>query len=314
MLRKPNVLCCGGLQLLNSPCIPSPRSRALSPSRPAARRYATASDSSTRDLSWPSNPTFTPYELFKLDRTAPYSKTRYYEMVKVYHPDRPSTGHPLCKDITPEVRLQRYHLLVAAHEILSDPSRRAAYDRHGTGWNLHPSVDETPTPSWAKTGSSDYGPIYANATWEDWERWHNRHQGKQETLVDHRTFATFVILLTLMGGAVQASWISKLSTGYEEKLLEINEESSRLLKGRRESTQNHMGSSDARVQHFLIRRDPSGYGLKEEEQPIYKEVLGSQKGPDSSVEATGKDVEHPKDVMKPDAKVSGSLVQTEPRH
>ncbi|PWY94002.1 hypothetical protein BO94DRAFT_316848 [Aspergillus sclerotioniger CBS 115572] len=294
MLRKPNILCCGGLQLLNSPCPSSPWSRALpSQSHPAARRYATASDSSVKDLSWPANPIFTPYELFKQDRTAPYSKTRYYEMVKVYHPDRPCTGHPSCRDITPEVRLQRYHLLVAAHEILSDPSRRAAYDRHGTGWNLHPSVDGTPTPSWAKTGSSDYGPIYANATWEDWERWHNRHQGKQETLVDHRTFATFVILLTLMGGAVQASWISKLSTGYEDKLLEINEESSRLLKGRRESTQKQMGSSDARVQHFLMRRDPSGCGLKEEEQPIYKEVLRFQKSSDSSaeVEDTGSETE-----------------------
>ncbi|KAI3001679.1 hypothetical protein CBS147346_6302 [Aspergillus niger] len=278
MFKKPNILCCGGgLQLLNSPCLSSPpRYRAFpSQSRYSARRYATASHNPETDLSWPSSPTFTPYELFKQDRTAPYSKARYYEMVKIYHPDRPCSGHPLCRDLTPEVRLQRYHILVAAHEILSDPSRRAAYDFSGAGWNLHPY--ETPIPSWARTGSSNYGPIYANATWEDWERWNNRHQGKQQTLVDHRTFATFVILLTLMGGALQASWISKLSSGYEDRLWELNEESSRLLKGRRENTQHQMQSVDARVQHFLIRRDPSGCGLKEEEQPVYKQVLHSQK-------------------------------------
>ncbi|PWY79211.1 hypothetical protein BO70DRAFT_362973 [Aspergillus heteromorphus CBS 117.55] len=272
MPRKPNILYRGGLQLLSSPCPPPHRYSYI------ARPYATGSDNPAADISWPSSPTFTPYELFQQDRRAAYSKSRYYEMVKVYHPDRPCNGHPLCRDLSPEVRLQRYRIIVAAHEILSDPSRRSDYDRFGLGWNLHPSTAQS---------AGAYDPIFSNATWEDWERWHNRHQRKPETLVDHRTFATFVILLTLLGGALQASWITQLHNGYESRVSEFTEESARLLKGRKDNTVHQMRSLDARVEHFLIRRDPSGCGLKEGEQPVYEKVLHSRKGSGASAKAEG---------------------------
>ncbi|PTU21400.1 hypothetical protein P175DRAFT_0476455 [Aspergillus ochraceoroseus IBT 24754] len=267
MLKKPHIICYNGLQLLG---------QSYSRSWPAsiARPYATAPGGFLeKELSWPSSPSFTPYDVFGQDRRAPYSKHRFYELVKIYHPDRPCNDHPLCRDISPERRLQRYHIVVAAHEILSNPSRRAAYDRCGTGWHLHPAGNHQPTPSWAGTGSSNYGPIFHNATWEDWERWYNRDAPRQETIVDHRTFSAFVVLLVLFGGAVQASWIGKLSTGYEDRLRDLNEQSTRFLNERRKNTVNQLGSSEAKVQHFLIRRDPSGYGLKEEEGPVYREVL-----------------------------------------
>ncbi|RAH71459.1 J domain-containing protein, partial [Aspergillus aculeatinus CBS 121060] len=251
------------------------------------------------DLTWPTSPTFTPYDLFHLDRKAPYTKARYYELVKIYHPDRssPSSGssgaststsnhqpHPLLQNLTPEVRIQRYHLLVAAHELLSDPARRAAYDQFGTGWNVHrpdrhhAAADEHPeheVPPWARPGSKDYGPIFANATWEDWERWHNRHQGRQQHMVDNRTFISFVVLLTLLGGALQASWISQLSSGYEERLWEVTEQSERFLNGRREkSVVAERGKGlEEKVQRFLLDRDPTGVGLKGEEGEVYRGVL-----------------------------------------
>ncbi|KKK12069.1 hypothetical protein AOCH_003752 [Aspergillus ochraceoroseus] len=241
MLKKPHIICYNGLQLLG---------QSYSRSWPAsiARPYATAPGGFLeKELSWPSSPSFTPYDVFGQDRRAPYSKHRFYELVKIYHPDRPCNDHPLCRDISPERRLQRYHIVVAAHEILSNPSRRAAYDRCGTGWHLHPAG----TTSQLRPG---LGP-------------------DQETIVDHRTFSAFVVLLVLFGGAVQASWIGKLSTGYEDRLRDLNEQSTRFLNERRKNTVNQLGSSEAKVQHFLIRRDPSGYGLKEEEGPVYREVL-----------------------------------------
>lgn len=115
--------------------------------------------------------------------------------------------------------------------------------------------------------------MYANATWEDWERWHNRHNPSQRRIVDHKTFISFVIFLALFGGTLNATWIGKRNTVYEQKLREVNDESNRLLAGRRANTAGQMKSTEAHVQHFLIRRDPSGSGLNEEEQPVYDRVL-----------------------------------------
>lgn len=271
MLIKSNVFCCGGLQLL----VPSPGHfsvfRASIHASPC-RSYATTHDTHDGcDFSWPTSATFTPYDLFKHKRDAPYSKGRFYDLVKFYHPDIPCNGHPLCRDISHEVRLQRYRLLVAANEILSDPTKRAAYDQFGAGWTLHPSPNYE-APSW-HPGMKEYGPMYANATWEDWERWHNRHNAGQRQLVDHKTFMTFVVLLVLFGGTVNATWLGQRNASYGQRLRDVNDESLRFLSGRRENTANQMKSSEARVQHFLIRRDPSGSGLKGTEQPVYERVL-----------------------------------------
>lgn len=284
MFRKSNLLYCGGLQLLSSPAAASPLTR-LGIGSPGhgtwashtSRGYATASDPPGNSYSWPSNPSFTPYDVLNLHRNAPYSKSRYYELVKIYHPDRPCNEHPLCRDISPEVQIQRYRIVVAAHEILSNPDRRAAYDQFGTGWSHQAKRYNTVAEATAEWGP--YGPtIYANATWEDWERWSNRHQEKQQNVVDHRTFTRLVILLTLFGGAVQASWVSQLNNGYEQRLRDVSEDSMRFLIGRREHTIQQMASNDARVQSFLIRRDPTGSGLKDGEQNVYQNALHSRHG------------------------------------
>jgi hypothetical protein len=106
-------------------------------------------------------------------------------------------------------------------------------------------------------------------------------------MVDNRTFTKLIILMTLLGGALQASWISQLSIGHEDRLRQLNEETMRLLAGRREDTVKQMASCEAKVQHFLIRRDPSGVGLKEEEQQVYQKAL--HPGNPVSSEQTGPD-------------------------
>ncbi|KAL4810281.1 hypothetical protein BDV18DRAFT_130678 [Aspergillus unguis] len=268
MLKKSKFILYSGFLLSR----PSPASPCHAPSR--SRLYATAQNHDELPFSWPSSSTFTPYDIIGVPRGAPYSKHRFYELVKIYHPDRPCNGHPLCKDITPEVRLQRYRIVVTAHEILSDPRRRAAYDSTGQGWAFNPVGRHRRT---APAGSAEYDPIFANATWEDWERWYSRNGRRQETVVDQRTFVTFVVLLFCFGAAVQTSWITQVSTGYEDRLKDINEQSTRFLNQRRENTVNQMAGSEAKVQHFLIRRDPSGHGLKGEEQRVYRDTLIPQK-------------------------------------
>ncbi|CAG8366550.1 unnamed protein product [Penicillium salamii] len=282
MFKKPNYLRGGSLQLLNLNLkVPLPLSRAtLSQThRPqgtyTSRFYATASQFSHQDDSWPSNSSFTPYDVLNIPRGARYSKRNYYDLVKIYHPDRPLKDHPLFHQLTPEIRLQRYRIVVDAHELLSDPNKRASYDRTGAGW-VH-TVPDTKV-DWQTPGPS----VYANATWEDWERWHNRHHAPQQHVVDQRTFVRLLILLVLFGGALQASWIGKLHTEVDDRLRELNEDSARFLRGRKEDTVKQMNSNEARVQGFLIRRDPTGAGLKDAEQAVYEKELNPRLGLDKT--------------------------------
>jgi curved DNA-binding protein CbpA len=283
MFKIPNHFCGGGLQLLNSTAaLPLFRS-SISPGRglqtsSASRGYATGSNFPHQDYSWPSTSSLTPYDVLNLPRGAPYSKRHYYDLVKIYHPDRPLHDHPLFQHLTSETRLLRYRIVVDAHELLSDPIKRAAYDQSGAGWSH--MVQKT-TTDWESHGPS----IYANATWEDWERWNNRHQGPQQHVVDQRTFTRLVILLVLFGGALQASWIGKLNTGFEDRLREVNEESARFLHGRRDNTVKQMDTKEARVQGFLIRRDPTGAGLKDIEQSVYEKELNSRRSLDETTQA-----------------------------
>ncbi|KAJ5481718.1 hypothetical protein N7475_000530 [Penicillium sp. IBT 31633x] len=274
----------GGLRLLNS-TVTSPLSRPntniytrhglQTPYK--NRSYASASPFPHQDYSWPTTRSFTPYDILNLHREAPYTKRHYYDLVKIYHPDRPLKDHPLFHQLTPEIRLQRYRIVVEAHEILSNPIKRAAYDRSGTGWN-HILPDTK--IEWNTRGPN----IYANATWEDWEQWNNRHKGPQQHVVDQRTFSRLLILLVLFGGALQASWIGQMNNGVQDRLREVNEKSAHFLHGRRDNTVKQMDSNDARVQSFLIRRDPTGSGLKDNEQSIYQQELHPRRGLNSTLQ------------------------------
>ncbi|KAB8343084.1 hypothetical protein FH972_022678 [Carpinus fangiana] len=186
------------------------------PPRQKRRLYATVQadsnashDSSTpNDLAWPDtgNPSRhpTPYQIFNLAPSAPYSKRRFYDLVKLYHPDRTSTSSsssppteihtlPHGERLSQHDLLERYRLVIAAHNILSNHDKRAAYDRFGHGWttvrdtspSAQSAVDQglwstvhrwrTQGPQWPNTEDD---PMY-NATWEDWERWYARRRQRE---------------------------------------------------------------------------------------------------------------------------------------
>ncbi|KAK9424793.1 hypothetical protein SUNI508_13446 [Seiridium unicorne] len=170
--------------------------------RQNTRDYATvhegprnSSSSSSSPFKWPSCANPTPYQIFDQNITAPYSKARFYELVKLYHPDRhrQTPGDTLGHDI----RLERYRLIVAANEILSDSTKRRAYDLYGTGWGSIRSMDHAAYRHASTSWRNEPGNPSMNATWEDWERWYGERAGgpKQKQRPVFMSNELFVVVL-----------------------------------------------------------------------------------------------------------------------
>jgi curved DNA-binding protein CbpA len=241
-------------------------------------------------MHWPtksSSPiTPTPYEIFDLEKGAAYSKHKFYELVKIYHPDRHSVeDNPCSSDLSHGERLERYRLVVLAHEILSDPIKRRAYDNHGTGWAGHQRVGNRHTRGYYAEGSrKPYGrgkgydeSPFANATWEDWERWYARdtnETGKQSyagNYISPNMFASLIVMMAVVSGIAQATKAGQYSGSLEERAQAFTEKTSRFLMDRAQGQKMDTLDSDGRIKWFLEKRDPSKYGLKDEEENIYKD-------------------------------------------
>ena len=249
------------------------------------RSYADVKGYEFRDnMNWPCrrNTSFTPspYEIFELDKQSIYTKQKFYELVKRYHPDR--NGHTSSDGLTHIERLERYRLVVQAHDILSDPVKRRAYDASGAGWGTTRTADRRSrgfTNSEGKRygfGPDDDSSIFQNATWEDWERWYRRHDPpskKYETYIHPNAFASIVILLAVLTGVLQATRAGQFTGSIEERAQAFTEETGRFLTSRQDHFEENDINGPGRVKHFLEKRDPSKYGLKEEEEEIYRKAL-----------------------------------------
>jgi hypothetical protein len=149
-------------------------------------------------LKWPITPNPTPYEIFCEPKSAPYSKLRYYELVKLYHPDR--HHHTSHDDVPRLTKLERYRLVVAANDILSNPDRRRLYDIYGAGWGKDQDSRRdfrAAERAWRQKA----GNASMNATWEDWERWYEQRDGKKQEprFMSNLGFASLVAVFALLG-------------------------------------------------------------------------------------------------------------------
>jgi DnaJ domain len=221
------------------------------------------------DPTWPNSPLHevpTPYEIFRQKKAAPYSKRRFYELVKIYHPDRDIhqcsyPGRASCK-----TRLERYRLIIAANEILSDPAKRRAYDRWGAGWHGMPQMTvsrnarDPARDDPAAKFYDDYATSANNATWEDWERWYRRRDGDARGVpryVSNERFVGLVILFILIGGSLELGRAARMSAAFKEQVEARHAAVSEDLVRRRQALED-LGGKDARVQDFLRTRD-TGY-------------------------------------------------------
>lgn len=269
------------------------------------RGYATLTgDGACSHLTWPDPPRGhthpTPYQIFSLRQRDPYSKQRFYELVKLYHPDRSTqdveslpSSHP-CHNIPHSIKLERYRLIVAAHGILSDPAKRRAYDVFGAGWNNMPEAASMHER--AGRGGAQPGPfsgwrehtdpnIWANATWEDWERFYARqdphhpanHRGAQVPLyVANSYFVTVILVLALLGSTVNYGRAESSGGKFLEARDAMHDRASKEL--RRVRQQSGAKAKEERIEFFLRQREATlmGVGIDEVRQERLAKMLPEQ--------------------------------------
>ncbi|KAJ6440994.1 Hsp40 co-chaperone Jid1 [Purpureocillium lavendulum] len=238
----------------------SPRTRCL-------RAYATQSGPDGDVPAWPRSAHPTPYEIFDIHRSSPYTKRRFYQLVKLYHPDTHDHHHrsapttnPSTSGLSNDTRLERYRLVVAANNLLSDPAKRRLYDLHGIGWtgNSHraPTMREAD-----RAWRHQPGNAANNATWEDWERWHEAregHGGRREPLyMSNGMFATLVVMMCMVGAMAQANRAEASGTQFVEFSQDRNAAIGRQMM--KESMAAAGRSKDERVDSFLRERENVSY-------------------------------------------------------
>ncbi|KAI1378140.1 hypothetical protein F4677DRAFT_414510 [Hypoxylon crocopeplum] len=229
---------------------------------PRKRCYATIRDepkeksaTSSNEHAWPASPHPSPYEIFDQHKSAPYSKVKYYDLVKIYHPDR--HRHAISNPLSHAIRLERYRLVVAANQILSDPTRRRAYDLYGAGWGGQRSMENTYRAA-DKSWRDVPGNPSMNATWEDWERWyHERDGGKKEqqhpVFMSNQLFAGVLCLFVIVGSLGQA----RRATTNTMSIVETRDQNHAAisLDMRKRQSEQAVLNRNERVANFLRQRD-----------------------------------------------------------
>lgn len=218
-------------------------------------------------ISWPEvtslNGIPTPYEIFNQQTTSPYSKQRFYELVKLYHPDRYDL-EPALTGLSNETKLERYRLVVAANNILCDPIRRSAYDRYGTGWYGRPEICRREHSAHASNINSarkwkgGFEDLSRNATWEDWERWYSRDEPQHPKYTSNATFVGLILSFALIGGIGQATRAGNQSFNYMEQRNALHDKVSMELREiRKESAQCNF--QEERIHKFIKNREFNRY-------------------------------------------------------
>ncbi|KAJ6784084.1 hypothetical protein PWT90_07137 [Aphanocladium album] len=114
------------------------------------RRYSHSGGIHGARIVWPADAKPTPYQVLNLEIGQPYEKTNFNRMVKIYHPDmhHHGQGDVVGSTLSPQARLHRYYLIIAAHELLSNPEQKRRYDLYKLGWMNHtPVTEHQPRPA-----------------------------------------------------------------------------------------------------------------------------------------------------------------------
>ncbi|KAK4227303.1 hypothetical protein QBC38DRAFT_195973 [Podospora fimiseda] len=206
---------------------------------------------------WPTSANPTPYEIFGFSKDAPYSKARFSQLVKLYHPD---LHHHNSHDGIPHMtKLDRYRLVILANDILSNPEKRRKYDLYNIGWDkvTDPAIRcRAADRAWRQ----EPGNASRNATWEDWERWHQQRDGRKQEPVfaSNGSFAALILIFVVAGTWTQVVYAGNHSLNMMDKRDQLHANVSRDLRLRNGET--YALSKEGRVDHFLRQREYEKWG------------------------------------------------------
>ncbi|KAL8656621.1 MAG: hypothetical protein Q9210_000159 [Variospora velana] len=160
--------------------------------------------------------------------------------------------------------MKRYRLVVAANDILSDPSRRRAYDLFGAGWSTHPdnggsacSSDHTTRQRWS--GFHDNNSPAGNATWEDWEKWHQRNsRGAQAPVyTSNGGFVSLVAFVVALSAMSQASRVDEHQQYFADRIELVHNDCHENIQRRKDGTKE-LSSADLAILRFMRSREQGG--------------------------------------------------------
>lgn len=257
----------------------SAASAAASSSSAGAGASSTSTGTQTLRFPWPTSPHATPYEIFHLTPscTTAEVKRRYYELVKLYHPDKAahaadatapaSTTSGSAASVAADN--ERFHKIVAANDLLTDRARRAAFDRHGVGWAYSgPGAQKmcaghrygsrfdaynTDTPRWARRTT--------HADTAQWDNFYDRRPAApgERVFTSNANFMGMVAFLCAVGAVFQAFRLGKASAEINGRADRHHFEAARDLAESRRLARD-LGK-DERIRLFLAQRsnDARGY-------------------------------------------------------
>ncbi|TWU77457.1 hypothetical protein ED733_006869 [Metarhizium rileyi] len=189
---------------------------------------------------WPSSSAPTPHEILGVAPGVPYSKYRFNQLVKMYHPDMVDTDRRV--DHIPEsVRLERYRLIIAAHNLLSNPSNRQLYESNSQDWSSSGSYRN-------REGGNCHG-FYSQ---ESPTQQSPSPMRQRPIHTSNATFAMLLVAISMLGAALQFKRLASSRRDIRRFELVLQEAIQEELHAWASVLQGQ--SKDDRILAFLARR------------------------------------------------------------
>ncbi len=201
------------------------------------------------DLAWPHKAHVNPYDILNVSGgkgsavSQPDIKSKYYQLVKMYHPD------------VNQGQQDRFRKIVLAYDILSDPARKYAYDTYGAGWDSAPGLSQQGYQRW------DPGRHRGNEKPRHvWNEFYAGNASATSTSAPTTNVNLIAIIsfLAFLGVLMQAVRIAKVTDRFQKGSEDRHVRSSRdLVVARR----NALIGRDDRLDYFMIGRKHNNYML-----------------------------------------------------